>query len=114
MSIDIVGLDPTSYEAGSFVHYIADAVARTIVEFGFRSGELRLLSHYVNTVFRLSAESGQYVVRAHRAANRTPSEVNAELAWLDALSSAEEIRVPHVRKTTNGKTIVIASLRETE
>ena len=82
--------------------------------FGFRSGELRLVSHYVNTVFRLSTDAGEYVVRAHRAPNRSTSEVIAELAWLDALSSAENIRVSRVRMTTNGNAIVMASLREVE
>ena len=114
VSIDIVGLDPASYEAGASIHKIADAVARAVTEFGFRSGELRLLSHYVNTVFRLSTDSGQYAVRAHRAANRTTSELDAELTWLDALSSAEEIRVPSVQKTTDGNAIVMASLRDVE
>ncbi len=114
MSVDIVGIDPSSYDASSTVHNIADAVAKTVTEFGFRSGELRLLSHYVNTVFRLSTDSGQYVVRAHRASNRTTSEVKAELAWLDALSSAEDIRVPRVRTTTDGNAIVMASLRDVE
>ena len=114
MSVDIVGIDPASYDASSTVHNIADAVAKTVTEFGFRSGELRLLSHYVNTVFRLSTDSGQYVVRAHRATNRTTSEVNAELAWLDALSSAEDIRVPRVQKTADGNAIAMASLRNTE
>ena len=77
VSVEIVGIDPASHDANSAVHNIADAVARAVMAFGFRSGELRLLSHYVNTVFRLSTDTGEYVVRAHRATNRSTSELTS-------------------------------------
>ena len=93
------------------VQSIADAAARALAEFGFRSRNLELVSHYVNTVFRLTTESGSYVVRVHRATGRTAREVVGELAWLDALAR-EDIGVPRVRRTPDGQGIVLVSVPE--
>ncbi|MCY4128860.1 MAG: phosphotransferase [Gammaproteobacteria bacterium] len=114
MTIEVVGSGIESNEFSSGVQEIADAVARAVEDFGFRSGELRLVSHYVNTVFRLTTDAGRYVVRAHRAANRTASEIASELAWLDSLSLEQDISVPRVHKTLDGEAIAIAPVTDEE
>ena len=93
------------------VRSIAEAAAGALAEFGFGSRDLELVSHYVNTVFRLTTESGSYAVRVHRAADRTENEVAGELAWLDALAR-EGIRVPRVRRTPDGQGIVLVAVPE--
>ena len=94
------------------VRSIAEAAAGAVAEFGFVSRDLELVSHYVNTVFRLTTASGSYVVRVHRSVDRTAREVAGELAWLDALARAEGIRVPRVRRTRDGQAIVLVSVPE--
>ena len=101
-----------SAAAPNVVQSIAAAAAGALAEFGFRPHALELVSHYVNTVFRLTTESGSYVVRVHRAAGRTAREVAGELAWLDALARAENLRVPRVRRTPDGQGIVLVSTPE--
>lgn len=103
------GTDATAER--NVVRSIAEAAAGALAEFGFASRDLELVSHYVNTVFRLTTESGSYAVRVHRAPGRTAKEVAGELAWLDALAR-EDIRVPHVRRTWDGQGIVLASVPE--
>lgn len=116
MTIEFADLGVESNEFSSGVPEIAEAVARAVAQFGFRSGDLRLRSHYVNTIFQLSTGTGHYVVRAHRAANRTTSEIAAELAWLDALRLENDITVPRVHTTQDGNTLAVATVpnRESE
>ena len=94
------------------VRSIAEAAAGAVAEFGFVSRDLELVSHYVNTVFRLTTASGSYVVRVHRSVDRTAREVAGELAWLDALAREKGIRVPRVRRTRDGQAIVMVSVPE--
>ena len=114
MTIEIVDLGIESSESNEGVVDIADAVARSVEIFGFRSGELRLISHYVNTVFQLTTDAGHYVVRAHRAVNRTTNQIASELLWLDALSLERDITVPHVHKTQDGEAVVMVPMPNAE
>ena len=61
--------------SGSTGRDMADVAERAAAEFGFGSHDLELVSHYANTIFRLTTASGRYVVRVHRAADRTATEV---------------------------------------
>lgn len=104
------GTDATAKR--NVVRSIAEAAAGALAQFGFGSRDLEPVSHYVNTVFRLTTESGSYAVRVHRAPGRTAREVAGELAWLDALAREEELRVPSVRRTPDGQGIVLVAVPE--
>lgn len=110
MTIEIVGLKSDPNQVGSEVSPIADAVASSLAKFGFHAGELRLISHHINTVFRLTTETNRYAVRVHRSTNRTTNEISAELAWLDTLMEAEDISVPRVHRTMDDEAIAMVAL----
>ena len=96
------------------VERITAAAGQAVAEFGFDSHDLELVSHYMNTTFRLTTSCGRYVVRVHRAAGRTAKEVAGEIAWLEALSLEADISVPGVRRTPRGEGIVLVTIPERE
>ena len=91
---------------------LREAAQQAVAPFGFDAHEVELVSHYVNTVFRLTTESGDYAVRIHRARGRGTTQVAGEVAWLDALAGEADIRVPGVRRTLDGKAVVSVSIPE--
>ena len=113
MSIKVVGVDDVPKDMSSSVRSIAISAKQAVTEFGFASGELRLVSHYINTAFQLRTESSRFVVRVHRATNRSTGEVASELAWLDALSLAN-VRVPGVRRTPEGNAVVTPAIPDSD
>ena len=82
------------------------AAQQAVAAFGFGAHELELVSHYVNTTFRLTTAPGHYAFGIHRARGRGATQVAGEVAWLDALADEDDIRVPGVRRTPAGETIV--------
>ena len=114
MVIRIVDTRIESIDTTSKIRHITDAVASTVGEFGFRSGELHLISDYVNSVFRLETDRGCYLVRVHRSSKRTTSEIESELEWLDALRVDERIRISTVQRTFDGRSIVMISVPDVE
>jgi Ser/Thr protein kinase RdoA (MazF antagonist) len=64
---------------------------------------LSLLSHGFNTIFRVDDTRGQkFALRLNVNSRRTPENVRAELAWLDALNRETDLRVPVVVPTRDG------------
>lgn len=74
-------------------------------EFGFAHYRLQLIKHLVNTTFRLDCDAGRFVVRVHRTKDRTLSEIESEVAWLEAIARDTDVAVQTPRRTLDGRLV---------
>lgn len=75
---------------------------QALTEFGFADGQLELISHTENAVFRLDLPDQRQVVRVHRPGYNTEAELSSILAWVDELSR-RGIKVPATKRTLSGQ-----------
>jgi Ser/Thr protein kinase RdoA (MazF antagonist) len=63
---------------------------------------LKLLNHGFNTTFRVDTTDGRkFALRLNVNSRRSPEQIRAEMAWLDALSRDTDLHLPTPQKTTN-------------
>lgn len=68
---------------------------------------VRLVTHLYNTTFRVDTKNGQtFALRVNTNSERTPEEMNAEVAWVDALARETDLWVPAPQKTVEGTLIL--------
>ncbi|MBX3119594.1 MAG: phosphotransferase [Fimbriimonadaceae bacterium] len=71
--------------------------------------ELKLINHGFNTTFAVSASDGsKYALRINTNSLRDEAEMNAEVAWVSALSAETDLRVPTPQTTKGGAQIAEA------
>jgi Ser/Thr protein kinase RdoA (MazF antagonist) len=76
---------------------------RMLTQYDVQVGTLRLLQHGFNTTFRVDAVDGRrFALRINTNSERTPGEMNAEAAWVQALGRETSPRVPSPQPTTAG------------
>jgi Ser/Thr protein kinase RdoA (MazF antagonist) len=64
---------------------------------------LRLVYHGFNTTFRVDTTDGRiYALRLNVNSRKTPAELRAEMAWLDALAHHTDLTVPEPQRTIEG------------
>lgn len=69
----------------------------------FEVRRVSLLNHGFNTIFRVDTTSGQkYALRLNVHSRRSPERIQAELAWLQALSQETDLLVPTPQPTRTG------------
>jgi Ser/Thr protein kinase RdoA (MazF antagonist) len=65
---------------------------------------LKLLNHGFNTTFRVDTTEGRrFALRLNVNSRRSPQQIRAEMAWLDALSRDTELRLPTPQQTKDGQ-----------
>ncbi|MFC4426769.1 phosphotransferase enzyme family protein [Deinococcus navajonensis] len=63
--------------------------------YGLQDARLRLLNHGFNTIFRVDTAAGErYALRLNVNSRRSPAQIAAEMAWLDALSRDTPLQLP--------------------
>ncbi len=78
--------------------------ARALPAWGLGEASLRLLNHGYNTTFRVDAADGRrFALRVNVIPTKTEAHLRAEVAWLAALSSETELRVPTPQRTREGE-----------
>jgi Ser/Thr protein kinase RdoA (MazF antagonist) len=66
--------------------------------------DLKLLNHGFNTTFRVDTTDGRkFALRLNVNSRRSPQQIRAEMAWLDALSRETELRLPTPQPTKDGR-----------
>ena len=64
---------------------------------------LRLLFHGYNTTFRVDSTDGRrFALRISVNSRKAPSDLRAEMAWLDALARSTELSIPVPQRTSDG------------
>lgn len=63
---------------------------------------VRLVAHGWNTTYRVDSAAGTHLLRVHRAAITGVDQIEAELAWLDALARDTALPVPRVVRRRDG------------
>ncbi|MGJ8643466.1 MAG: phosphotransferase enzyme family protein [Luteolibacter sp.] len=95
-------------------------VAEAIIEaYGFEGATFSKIRHWQNTTFRVDVPDhsgswritdrfipGRYLLRISRPHERTASQVEGELAWLNALSAEVDLTVPKPLRTREGQASV--------
>jgi Ser/Thr protein kinase RdoA (MazF antagonist) len=70
----------------------------------FEVAGLKLLNHGFNTTFRVDTTDGRkFALRLNVNSRRSPQQIRAEMAWLDALSRETELRLPTPQPTKDGR-----------
>lgn len=62
--------------------------------YGLPKARLRLLNHGFNTTFQVTAERERFALRINTNSHRTAEELEAEVAWVRALSADTELSLP--------------------
>lgn len=92
-------------------------VAEAIIKaYGFEAAVFSKIRHWQNTTFRVDVPiqsgswritdrivPGRYLLRISRPQDRKASQVEGELAWLNALNTETDLTVPKPLGTTNGE-----------
>ncbi len=90
------------------VNRLRNLAYNALTAFGIDAVKLELLQHGDNTTFRVTTDGTEhYVLRIHRAGQRTPTEISSEMTWLDFLSQ-EGFVVPKPMKTLKGDLLTVA------
>lgn len=61
-----------------------------------------------NATYLVTANNTRTVLRIHRAQYNTQMEIASELAWIDALRTETEIRIPEVIPAADGSRVIMA------
>lgn len=64
------------------------------VLYGLPGARLRLLNHGFNTTFQVASEGLRFALRLNTNSHRTPEELEAEVAWVQALSVETDLSLP--------------------
>lgn len=70
---------------------------------------VRLLSHSYNTLFWVDTQEGRYVLRVNLPGVRDLGQIRAEMAWLAALGSDTDLKVPRPLANQSGQLVTTVS-----
>lgn len=78
--------------------------ARALPAWGLGQASPRLLNHGYNTTFRVDAADGRrFALRVNVVPTKTDAHLRAEVAWLAALATETDLRVPTPQRTLDGE-----------
>lgn len=73
-------------------------------QFDLRVAKIRLSNHGFNTTYRVLTEDGQkFALRINLNSRKSPSEVLAEIEWIEALAKQGKVAVARPVKTISGE-----------
>lgn len=85
-------------------------MARAALErYDLQVRSLRLITNEFNAVFRVDSDDDAYVLRVNLPNRRSLAEIEAEMAWLNALARETGIGVPSPVVTAEGDLVVTVS-----
>lgn len=77
-----------------------------LADYPIEVSRVRVLNHLFNTTFRVDSPQGKFALRINTNSKREPEEMNAEVAWVDALARETDLWVPAPQRTEGGELIV--------
>jgi Ser/Thr protein kinase RdoA (MazF antagonist) len=85
-------------------------VGRTaLAKYGLEDARLTLQRYEQNTMLRVDAHGGPYLLRINRPRMHTPDTIASEMAWLSALRRDTDLGVPEPVAANDGSLVVVAS-----
>ncbi|MCA1781054.1 MAG: phosphotransferase enzyme family protein [Dermatophilaceae bacterium] len=85
------------------VDVLRDVAREGALAFGLDSVEVQLVAHAFNTTFRVEGADGERVaVRVNTNSLSTPGHITAQHAWMRALASDTDLRLPVPLQTVSG------------
>lgn len=85
------------------MHRLRQVALKALEAYPFEVRKLTVINHGFNTTFRVDDTSGKkYALRINVNSHRTIANVQAEMAWLDALSRETDLAVVKPVRTTEG------------
>jgi Ser/Thr protein kinase RdoA (MazF antagonist) len=84
----------------SQVHRLRAAAADVLTHWPIEVARLRVVHHGFNTTFRVDAADGRtFALRLNVNSHKTPAALQAEMAWIAALSTETDVVVPVPQRT---------------
>ena len=84
----------------SQVHRLRVAAMEVLAQWPIDVARLRLVYHGFNTTFRVdTADGGTFALRLNVNSHKTPAALQAEMAWIAALSTETDVMVPVPQRT---------------
>ncbi len=86
------------------IYQLRRAATEVLAHWPIEVARLRLLNHDYNTTFRVETPAGdRFALRLNVNSRRTPGNLNAEAAWLAALATETDLKVPVPQPTRAGR-----------
>ncbi|MGH1468557.1 MAG: phosphotransferase enzyme family protein [Bdellovibrionales bacterium] len=85
---------------------------RVLLKFPVSNYKVKFINHGENTTYKISAKTGDFLLRLHRVDYHSEKAIEEELAWLERLSSSGEIKVPRAQKSLEGKSVIFENSKE--
>jgi len=85
------------------------AATVALERYDLRVRNVRLITNEFNAVFRVDTDDDAYVLRVNLPNRRSLAEIEAEMAWLNALASETAVGVPSPVLTAEGDLVVTVS-----
>lgn len=86
------------------VHRLRQVALAALEHYPFEVSRLRLLLHAYNTSFRVDTVDGRrFAMRINTNSLKSEANLDAELAWLDALARDADVIVPAPQRTNGGR-----------
>ena len=82
-------------------------------QYGLSVSDVRVLTHWHNTTFRIVTEGGpEYMLRVHAAGHLNRQAIESELNWLHALRQQTDLLVPEPIALPNGQLLTEVEMPE--
>lgn len=94
-------------EAGQ-IRRLRSLAGAAIDHFPIHPTRVRLVGGFTNVIFRIDTTNGPYALRVDLHQDHTDTDVEIELAWLNALSFGTDLRVARPVKAVDGRSQVYA------
>jgi len=86
------------------IHRLRQVAVAALQHYPFEVRRVRLLLHAYNTTFRVdTADGGRFALRINTNSLKSEANLDAEVAWLEALSRETEVVVPEPQRTRDGR-----------
>jgi acetylornithine/succinyldiaminopimelate/putrescine aminotransferase/Ser/Thr protein kinase RdoA (MazF antagonist) len=96
----------------ALIEPIRSVAGHALESWGIANGELQLIKHRENTVFKLTASDGRcFALRVHQAGLHEDDALRSELIWMGALKD-DGFSVPRVLPTRDGDLFAVVGERK--
>lgn len=86
------------------IHRLRQVALAATDAYSFEVRRLRLLLHAYNTTFRVDTVDGRrFALRINTNSLKSDANLDAELAWLDAIARDTDVAVPSPQRTSDGR-----------
>jgi Ser/Thr protein kinase RdoA (MazF antagonist) len=86
------------------IHRLRQVALAALDDYPFEVQRLRLILHAYNTTFRVDTVDGRrFALRINTNSPKSEANLDAEVAWLDAIARETDVVVPTPQRTSDGR-----------